>query len=49
MEQFVLSPASVYNNSLKTQSVTEQNFPKYQPLQNPKYPIDSLKKEINKK
>ena len=32
-----------------TQSVTKQELPKYQPPQNPKYQIDSLKKEINKK
>ena len=49
MDQFVLVPASVYNKSLITQSVTKQQLPKYQPLQNPTYQIDSLKKEINKK
>ena len=49
MEQFVLVPASVYNKSLITQSVTKQELPKYQPSQNPTYQIDSLKKEINKK
>ena len=49
MEQFVLVPASVYNNSLITQSVTKQEFPKYQPSQNPTCQVDSLKKEINKK
>ena len=49
MEQFVLVPASVYNKSLITQSVTKQELPKYQPLQNPTYQVDSLKKEINKK
>ena len=50
MDQFVLVPASVYNKSLITQSVTKQELPKYQPLQqNPTYQIDSLKKEINKK
>ena len=49
MEQFVLVPASVYNKSLITQSVTKQELPKYQPLQNPTYQIDSLKKEINEK
>ena len=49
MEQFVLVPASVYNKSLITQSVTKQELPTYQPLQNPTYQIDSLKKEINKK
>ena len=49
MDQFVLIPASVYNKSLITQSVTKQELPKYQPSQNPTYQIDSLKKEINKK
>ena len=49
MEQFVLVPASVYNKSLITQSVTKKELPKYQPSQNPTYQIDSLKKEINKK
>ena len=49
MDQFVLVPASVYNKSLMTQSVTKQELPKYQPSQNPTYQIDSLKKEINKK
>ena len=49
MEQFVLVPASVYNKSLFTQSVTKQKLTKYQPSQNPTYHIDSLKTEINKK
>ena len=49
MEQFVLVPASLYNKSLITHSVTKQEHPKYQPSQNPTYQIDSLKKEINKK
>ena len=49
MEQFVLVPASVYNKSLITQSVTKRELPMYQPSQNPTYHIDSLKKEINKK
>ena len=49
MDQFVLVPASVYNKSLITQSVTKQKLPKYQPSQNPTYQIDSLKWEINKK
>ncbi len=49
MEQFVPVPASVYNKSLITQSVTKQELPKYQPSENPTYPVDSLKKEINKK
>ena len=49
MEKFVLVPASVYNKSLITQSVTNRELPKYQPLQNCTYQVDSLKKEINKK
>ena len=49
MEQFVLVPASLYNKSLINQSVTKQEFPKYQSSQNPTYQIDSLEKEINKK
>ena len=49
MDQFVLAPASVYNKSLVTQSVTKQELPKFQPSQNPTYQIDSVKKEINKK
>ena len=49
MDQFVLVPASVYNKSLVTQSVTKQELPKFQPSQNPTYQIDSLKKEVNKK
>ena len=49
MDQFVLVPASVYNKSLVTKSVTKQELPKYQPSQNLTYQNDSLKKEINKK
>ena len=49
MDPFVLVPASVYNKSLITQSVTKQELPKYQSSQNPTYQIDSLQKEINKK
>ena len=49
MDQFVLVPASVYNKSLITQSVTKHGLPKYQHSQTPTYQIDSLKKEINKK
>ena len=49
MDQFVLVPASVCNNSFITQSVTKQELPKYQPSENPTYQIDSLKKEKNKK
>ena len=49
MYPFFLVPASVYNKSFITQSVTKQELPKYQPSHNPTYQIDSLKKEINKK
>ena len=49
MDQFVLVPASVYNKSLITQSITKQEHPKYQLSQDPTYHSDSLKKEINKK
>ena len=50
MEQFVLVPASVFNNnkSLNTQAFTRQELPKYQAEQNLTYQIDSLRKEINK-
>ena len=49
MEQFVVVPASVYKKNLITQSVTEQELPKYQSSQTPTYQIDSLKMETNKK
>ena len=49
MEQFVLVPASVYSNSLTTQSFTKQELPKYKAEQPPTYQIDSLKRDINKK
>ena len=49
MEQFVFVSTSVYNKSFNTQSVTNQEFQKYQPLQNPMYQIDSVKKEIKQK
>ena len=42
MEQFVLVPASVYNKSATTQSVTKQELPKYKVEQPPTYQIDSL-------
>ena len=47
MEQFVLVPASVYNKSVTTQSVTKQELPKYTSEQPPTYQIDSL--NLNKK
>ena len=49
MEQFVFVPASVYNKSVTTQSVTKQELPKYKTEQPPTYKIDSLKRDINKK
>ena len=49
MEQFVLVPASVYNKSVTTQSVTKQEVPKYKAEQPPTYQIDSLKRDINRK
>ena len=49
MEQFVLVPASVYNKSVITQSVTQQELLKYKAEQPPTYQIDSLKRDINKK
>ena len=47
MEQFVLVLASVYNKSVTTQSVTNQELPRYKAEQ-PTHQIDSLKKDINK-
>ena len=49
MQQFVLVPASVYSKSVTTQSVLKQDLPKYTAEQPPKYQIDSLKRDINKK
>ena len=49
MEQFVHVPASVYNESVTTQSVTKQEFSKYKTEQPPAYQIDFLEKDINKK
>ena len=48
MGQFVLVPASVYNKSVTTQSVTKQELPKFKAEQPPTYQIDSLKRDINK-
>ena len=48
MEQFVLVPASVYNKSVTTQSVTKQELQKYKAEQPPNFRIDSLKRDINK-
>ena len=41
MEQSVLVPASLYNNSVTTQSVTKQELPKYE--------AELLNRDINKK
>ena len=49
MEQVVLVPASVYNKSVTTQSVTKQQFLKCKAEQPPTYQIDFLKRDINKK
>ena len=50
MEQFVVVPASVYNNKIvTTQSVTKQELPKYKAEQPPLYQIDFLKRDVNKK
>ena len=49
LEQFVLVPASGYNKSLTTMSVTNHELPKYKAEQPPKYHIDFLKRDINKK
>ena len=48
MEQFVFVPASVYNKSVTTQSVTKQELPKYKAEQPSTYQIDSIKRD-NKK
>ena len=42
MERFFLLPASVYNKSVTTQSVTKQELPKYKTEQPATYEIDSL-------
>ena len=49
MAQFVLVPASVYSKTVTVQSVTKQELPKYKAEQPPKYQIDSIKRDINKK
>ena len=49
MEQFVLVPASVYNKSVTTQSLTKQELPKYKTEQPPTHQIHSLSIDINKK
>ena len=49
MAQFVLVPASAYNMSATTQSVTKQELQKQRAEQTPSYRIDPLKRDINKK
>ena len=49
MEQFLLVPASVYNKSVTTQSVTKQELAKYKAEQPPTCQTDFLKRHINKK
>ena len=49
MEQFVLGPASVYNKSVTTQSVTNKELLQYKAEKLPTYQIHSLKRDINKK
>ena len=39
----------MYNKSVTAQSATKQELPKHEAEQPPKYQIDSLKKDINKK
>ena len=47
MEQFIFVPASVYNRSVTTQSITKKELPKNKAEQPPTYQIDSL--NLNKK
>ena len=49
MEQFVLVPLSVYNNSNSPSIVTKQELPKYKPEQTPTYHKDTLRNEINQR
>ena len=49
MEQFVLVPASLYNKSVTTQSVTKQELAKYKAEQPPTSQINSLMRDINEK
>ena len=48
MEHFVLVPASVYNKSVTTLSVTKKELPKYKTEPLTTYQIESLKGDINK-
>ena len=49
MKKFVLVPASVYNKSVTTQSLTKQELPKYTAEKPPTYQIDSLNRDFNEK
>ena len=49
MGQFVLVPASVYTNSVRTQPLIKQELPKYKTEPPPTYQSDAQKRDINKK
>ena len=49
MEQFLLVPPSVYNNSNSPNIVTKQQLPNYKAEQTPTCNKDTLKKEINQR
>ena len=49
IEQIVSVPASVYNKSLATQSVTKQELPNYQVRKKSRLKIWSAEEEKNKK
>ena len=49
MEQFVPVPASVYNKSVTTHSISKQELPRYKVEHPPTYQNDSLKRDTNKK
>ena len=49
LDHFVLDPASVYNKSVTTQSITKQELPKYKAEHPPTYQVDSLKRSLNRK
>ena len=50
MDQFILVPASVYNNkNLNALAVRKQGLPNYPAEESSTYQTDSIKKEINKK
>ena len=49
LSEYVVVPASLYNKSVTTQSVTKQELPKNRAEQPPTYRIDSLKNDVYKK